>query len=36
MEAVFANAQRARNEWIYAGAHSVEAADAKSKQDRDS
>jgi prephenate dehydrogenase len=36
MEAVFANAQRARNEWIHAGAHSAEATDAKSKQDRDS
>ena len=32
MEGMFANAQRARNEW----AQSVEAADAKSKQDRQS
>lgn len=40
MEAMFANAQRARNDWADGRAHgetqSVEAADAKSRQDRES
>lgn len=36
METMFANAQRARNEWANSGAHGVTAADAKSKQDRQS
>lgn len=39
MEAIFANAQRARNDWAdgraHGGTQSVEAADAKSKQDRE-
>ncbi|HWU97419.1 MAG TPA: prephenate dehydrogenase/arogenate dehydrogenase family protein [Oxalicibacterium sp.] len=40
MEAMFANAQRARNEWAHGGVHggtqSMDAADAKSRQDRKS
>ena len=40
MEAMFANAQRARNEWAQGGVHgrtqSMDAADAKSRQDRKS
>jgi prephenate dehydrogenase len=35
MEAMFANAQRARNEWAHGGTYGVDAADAKSKQDRE-
>jgi prephenate dehydrogenase len=40
MEAMFTNAQRARNDWAdgraHGGAQSVQAADAKSRQDRES
>jgi prephenate dehydrogenase len=35
MEAMFSNAQRARNEWHARYRNGVEAADAKSKQDND-